>query len=81
MATQLQHPEPELLVQEKENHSEVEVNNAQTNKPKLEATPAQVQEKPSALDGLKQHKKPLFIIGAIVVLVAGAFAWMYFSSL
>ncbi len=82
MATQLQQPDAELFV-EQENHSETHVQEA-LSKPKLETAPAPAPAapsgKPSALAGLKQHKKVLFIALAIVALVLGTTGWIYFSS-
>src|ERR1700757_1743513 len=78
MATQLQQPDPELLVQDKEEH----VNDGPAGKAKLEAAPAPTvsPEKPSALAGLKLHKKAAWIALAIVALVIGTAGWIYFSG-
>src|SRR6201994_678631 len=79
MATQLQQPDPELLV-EQENQSETHAQKSP--KPKLQAAsaPAAAQEKPSASSGFQRYKKPLLISLAIVALVLGTAGWIYFSS-
>jgi membrane fusion protein (multidrug efflux system) len=77
MATQLQTPEPELAIQETEEHAELHRTDA-TGKPAL-APPAPT-EKPSRFAMLKQYRKVLFVGLAIVVLVGGVLAWIYFSS-
>lgn len=80
MATQLQRPDSEILV-EQENHSETHVQQAPA-KPKLEAAPAPAaaQEKTSASSGFQRYKKPLLVSLAIVALVLVTAGWIYFSS-
>ncbi|HWF02661.1 MAG TPA: HlyD family secretion protein [Candidatus Angelobacter sp.] len=76
MATQLQTPEPELAIQETEEHVELHRTDA-TGKPALTLpTP----EKPSRFAMLKQYRKVLFVGLAVVVVVGGVLAWIYFSS-
>jgi membrane fusion protein, multidrug efflux system len=77
MATQLQTPEPELAIQETEEHAELHRNDSATGKPAL-APPT--PEKPSRFAMLKQYRKVLFVGLAVVVLVGGVLAWLYFSS-
>lgn len=76
MATQLQTPEPELAIQETEEHVELHRTDA-TGKPAL--TPP-TPEKPSRFAMLKQYRKVLFVGLAVVVVVGGVLAWIYFSS-
>ena len=78
MATQLQSPEPELALQEKERIADLHPNDDLNSKPKLEPVPP--PEKPSGLAMLKPYRKALFIALAVVVLAGGAAAWSYFSS-
>ena len=78
MATQLQSPDPELVVQEKEEHADLHLNGNPNSKPKLE--PVAPAEKPWGFAMLKPYRKALFIALAVVVLAGGAAAWNYFSS-
>lgn len=78
MATQLQSPEPELLLQEKEKHADLHLNDDSNSKPKLGAMVP--PEKPSGLALVKRYRKVLFVGLALVVLAGGAAAWTYFSS-
>jgi membrane fusion protein (multidrug efflux system) len=80
MATQLQQPDPELLVQEKEEHSAIHGNDGSASKAAMAAAPVVLAEKPSALAGLKLYKKAALIVLAIVALVLGTAGWIYFSS-
>jgi membrane fusion protein (multidrug efflux system) len=77
MATQLQQPEQELLLEEEAQHAERNHNPA-PQKPKLEL-PAPV-EKPSAFAMLKKYRKVLLAGLAVLVLVVGTAGWIYFSS-
>jgi membrane fusion protein (multidrug efflux system) len=77
MATQLQQPEPELVLQEQEEHVDLHLNDG-SDKPRLAAvTPP---EKPSRFAMLKRYRKVLFVALAVVVLLGGVAAWLYFSS-
>ena len=78
MATQLQSPEPELALQEKERIADLHLNDGLNSKSKLEPVPP--TEKPSGFAMLKPYRKALFIALAVVVLAGGAAAWSYFSS-
>ena len=78
MATQLQSPEPELLLQEKEKHADLHLNDDSNSKPKLGAMVP--PEKPSRFALVKRYRKVLFVGLALVVLAGGAAAWTYFSS-
>ncbi len=78
MATQLQSPEPELLLQEKEKHADLHLNDDSNSKPKLGAVVP--PEKPSGFALVKRYRKALSVGLALVVLAGGAAAWTYFSS-
>jgi membrane fusion protein, multidrug efflux system len=78
MATQLQSPDPELVVQEQEEHADLHLNGNPNSKPQLE--PVAPPEKLTGFAILKPYRKALFIALAVVVLVGGAAAWNYFSS-
>jgi membrane fusion protein (multidrug efflux system) len=76
MATQLQ--EPELALQETEEHADLHLKDGTNNKPRLDAI-AQ-PERPSRFAMLKQYRKILFLALAVVVVIGGVAAWIYFSS-
>ena len=76
MATQLQSPEPELLLQEKEKHADLHPNDDSNSRLEAMVPP----EKPSRLALVKRYRKALFVGLAVLVLAGGAAAWVYFSS-
>ena len=76
MATQLQSPEPELLLQEKEKHADLRPNDDSNGKLEAVVPP----EKPSRFALVKRYRKVLFVGVAVLVLAGGAAAWAYFSS-
>jgi membrane fusion protein (multidrug efflux system) len=73
MATQLQQPQPELVPEEQERAGSY---------PDLEQVfeEAADKQKRSLLATVKLYRKILFIVAAIVVLVAATSGWIYFSS-
>jgi membrane fusion protein (multidrug efflux system) len=72
MATQLQSPPPELVPQETEQRTATPVDD-----PIEFAVP---EPKRSLEAAIKRYRKTLFIAAVIVLLVAGAAAWIYLSS-
>jgi membrane fusion protein (multidrug efflux system) len=77
MATQLQEPETELLLEEDAHHAERNHTPA-PQKPNIEV--AVPTEKPAAFAMLKKHRKPLLLSLALVALVVGTAGWVYLSS-
>jgi membrane fusion protein (multidrug efflux system) len=73
MATQLQQPQPELVPEEQERAGSF---------PDIEPAFEEAAAKPkrSLLAAVKSHRKILFIVTAIVLLVVATSGWIYFSS-
>jgi membrane fusion protein (multidrug efflux system) len=78
MATQLQQPEPGLAVQETEEHADLHLKENDGNRPKLEAVAPPAKSSGFAM--LKQYRKILFLALAVMVVIGGVVAWIYFSS-